>query len=407
MESQEELDRVTQGVQSLDQAISHHVEITQNQSAVLLRQSSTLDSISNNLNHIRCGFDTVANDISGGLRTEIATNFTDVKAATSSQTEMISGLLRQFQELTTSLNAKISQQSGIVGEIDNTSIDCDAITVVGSSHGEEQHWDEHLDESIERLCSLVDAKERTIRSDKAADIITDLQALLDATRIQVRKIKAKEEAPRYAIERGDDMSDSLPRDLERLRAMFTAAPRLSINQAGKPSSNWNETMESNDANCRTERAHPYPPGTVLRQTHGSQEIELGSGRLIITTNKRRRKYSMSQSQHDPEGDSEDDPEDFTAKLLFLPKDFENHKMIVASVHIHELLSGSSVSIPRLAVNRILPHESRVFDVVRHGDLGEFRLMLRRGEASFRDHDPHGASLLMVSSRVLSQGLRSN
>lgn len=145
-----------------------------------------------------------------------------------------------------------------------------------------------------------------------------------------------------------------------------------------------------------ERAHPYPSGTIVRQTRNRQAIELSAGTLIISTNKRRQECSGGHPQHDSGSDSEDDPEDFIAKLLFLPKDFKNRKMIEASVHMQELLSGSSVSIPRLAVNKVLPYGSRVFGVVGSGNLNEFRLMLRRGEASFRDHDPGGASLLMVS-----------
>lgn len=150
-------------------------------------------------------------------------------AATSSQMEMISRQLKELQEL----GGSFRQQSGVVGEVNSTSEENDASTVVGSSHGDERLWDENLNESIDRLCSLVDAKEGTIRSDKAADIIDDLRSLLDATQLQVRKMNAKEKASIYSIDR-DEISDPLPGDIERLGAIFMATPRVSINQAGMP-----------------------------------------------------------------------------------------------------------------------------------------------------------------------------
>ena len=59
------------------------------------------------------------------------------------------------------------------------------------------------------------------------------------------------------------------------------------------------------------------------------------------------------------------------------------------------------AIPRLSVHNIIPNNSPVFDVVRSGYLARFEEMLRKGEASLRDQDEHGASLLFVCNTLFS------
>ncbi|RGP66883.1 hypothetical protein FSPOR_6265 [Fusarium sporotrichioides] len=62
-------------------------------------------------------------------------------------------------------------------------------------------------------------------------------------------------------------------------------------------------------------------------------------------------------------------------------------------------ANSSVSsISRLQVNRILPSDSPVFRMVAQGELQGLLQMLQNGEASLRDHDEDGASLLFYSMK---------
>lgn len=72
-------------------------------------------------------------------------------------------------------------------------------------------------------------------------------------------------------------------------------------------------------------------------------------------------------------------------------------MIVASIFQRETELDVSSSISQITVNRVLPYDSRVFQVIKDGDLRELRRMLGNGEASLRDHDEYGASLLFVCS----------
>jgi hypothetical protein len=87
--------------------------------------------------------------------------------------------------------------------------------------------------------------------------------------------------------------------------------------------------------------------------------------------------------------------DYTISLVFLP-DNQSHHMLVASLTQRELFAGSVSSISRLQVNRVLPSDSPVFKLVKQGKLQDLLQMLQNGEASLRDHDEHGASLLFVS-----------
>jgi len=72
-------------------------------------------------------------------------------------------------------------------------------------------------------------------------------------------------------------------------------------------------------------------------------------------------------------------------------------MLVASTLLQEVMGFPIDCTSRLDINRIIPSESIVFHLVREGRLQELREMLQRGEASLRDHDEYGASLLFVSN----------
>ena len=51
--------------------------------------------------------------------------------------------------------------------------------------------------------------------------------------------------------------------------------------------------------------------------------------------------------------------------------------------------------PIFSINNVLKAGSKVFRVVFNGDVEELKRMFEEGEASIRDHDEYGASLLHV------------
>ncbi|KAH8673392.1 hypothetical protein BX600DRAFT_433023 [Xylariales sp. PMI_506] len=85
----------------------------------------------------------------------------------------------------------------------------------------------------------------------------------------------------------------------------------------------------------------------------------------------------------------------TTKAVLIPTDSKRVGLIVASISQQEVFPGVSCSISQLAINPIIPSGSPVFDLVRRGNVQELRKMLQRGEASLKDHDEFGASLLML------------
>lgn len=122
------------------------------------------------------------------------------------------------------------------------------------------------------------------------------------------------------------------------------------------------------------------------------EIPLATGSMMF---KRRRTTSVKPSETASTG--EDTQKECVTTVTFMPNYAQNPYMIVASEYFSQYSSRQHVSsISYLAINPVLPTESRVFQVVERGDLQQLREMLQNGEASLRDTDVNGCSLLHVS-----------
>jgi hypothetical protein len=87
-------------------------------------------------------------------------------------------------------------------------------------------------------------------------------------------------------------------------------------------------------------------------------------------------------------------------VTYLPRYNQQKFMIKANWHITKnWLTGKVSSISHLAINCVLPIGSAVFEVVDNGQLRELQEMLQTGQASLRDHDEEGRSLLFVRSHI--------
>jgi len=93
----------------------------------------------------------------------------------------------------------------------------------------------------------------------------------------------------------------------------------------------------------------------------------------------------------------------TTQVSFVPKQQRLHGF---NAYFHQARNwrGTQQFIPRLVLNNTIPSDSPVFAVVRSGRVEELQQMLARGQASLRDQDEHGASLLFVS-RTLGYYIR--
>ena len=141
-----------------------------------------------------------------------------------------------------------------------------------------------------------------------------------------------------------------------------------------------------------------PRRLIKHQKHSYHCIDIGIGTLAITA-RRRTRSSGPASATDCDTFNIRDTTELTMTVSFLPNDAGKFHMLVASTLQQEISRCSVYSISRLCVNRVLPADSYVFDVVREGQLDELKRMLREGEASIRDHDEYGASLLFVSTLI--------
>lgn len=122
-----------------------------------------------------------------------------------------------------------------------------------------------------------------------------------------------------------------------------------------------------------------------------KELDIDCGVISVARTKRRR---VLRSDDEPTGRHYDE---FTAVVSFLPKKRKSSKTFTFSVHQRAFTNGVFSSIPGLCINNILPADSRIFTVVKQGNMVELQQMLRGGKASMRDYDEDGASLLFVRS----------
>ncbi|KAK3323336.1 hypothetical protein B0T19DRAFT_201627 [Cercophora scortea] len=237
------------------------------------------------------------------------------------------------------------------------------------AHGEEEESDavsSELLQTINELCMLIGVDERTIPSDDAEDIIEKLEKLLSCTK---SNHFAKLEA-------------GLAKDIGRMACHLRSSARLSLNQGDR------------------KNANHVGVGFIHRRNR-QQVLDAGTGQLIIST--RRLGYqskgpAVRRSDTDNQITRDEDAEDLATTFTFFPsKASTQRKMLkVSTHHTNQPTRGVSLSIPNICVNLVRPLDSPVFRLVTTGDLDGLLRLLAAGDASLRDHDEHGRSLLTYS-----------
>ncbi|KAI0805511.1 ankyrin [Xylaria sp. FL0064] len=224
--------------------------------------------------------------------------------------------------------------------------------------------------TVTRLCDLIKLKNQTYNvheeyDSEAEDIIEDLQTLLLlARRYGNTPNKAHEVDPAV-----------LRSEIRRFNLAF-AQFRLTINAEGQ---RWNERALFR--------------AITQKQTYAEIQVtDLGTLTLRVT--KRTQASSTIVEDTRPHGARYSD---HAMVVTFMPYDPSKFNMIVASTLQRNFWGNAAPSISRLDVNRVLPRDAPVFEVIRQGRLEKFREMLQNGEASLRDHDEFGANLLMYSA----------
>jgi hypothetical protein len=133
----------------------------------------------------------------------------------------------------------------------------------------------------------------------------------------------------------------------------------------------------------------------VSQERKRKNIQLPTGALSITTNKRRRKNRVTDTNAEDETDNE--LEQFIANVTFVPsKNSQRREMLSVSIEQSELLNGLLLKLPSIIARRTIPRSSLIFELAMGGRIDDFRELLMEGKASVWDHDEEGRSLLFVS-----------
>lgn len=279
------------------------------------------------------------------------------------------------QNTSTSRSKKVSRIIGEVNDDGSMSADNGGSAIANQDIANKS--DAHLLESIERLGRLVHEKERTFGDDDVEydAIIQSLGSILGA-------------AKRHA-------ADAAQGILARAITQFTkrhGSHGVTLNSQGMKSTH---AWPSRDLNEMLDQATSHQSkrkSGVLERDLMFQQIPLTTGSLMF---KRRRTTRMASSGADWAGEGRQ--RDCVTTAAFLLNNTQNPYMIIASEYSMQYSKRQGVlSMSYLSINPVLPTSSRVFQVAESGTVQQLREMLQNGEASLRDTDVYGCSLLHVS-----------
>ncbi|KAI1410600.1 ankyrin [Hypoxylon sp. FL1857] len=326
-----------------------------------------------NFSSLRQGISDALNTQSETIRTGLDTLHGSIAALTSMSQPQGQSMLDLLQEIKGLIITSTQPNQAYAAESSCAESILSPASPSESRNQETTDEDTELIDSIDRLCDLVHDKGRIIDTysddnEESRGIIQNLQTILQSAseRGQVINWNTTHSKP------GESSKEEFKRISRRFERAFDQY-RIAVNQG--------VTIRK----CSSDK--------VMKRIRGYQEIRMKVGTLALMFDH----CKWSKKAVNPGRDlSEDAHSDYTISCTFLPDDPRRFHMLVGSTFQREIERGAVSSISRLAVNRVLPPESRVFKVVLDGDLHELQRMLRDGEASLRDHDEDGASLLSYS-----------
>lgn len=315
-----------------------------------------------------------------GVHAHLVSNET-VKEMVARNHTQLQDILCQVKQLVQNTSTSRSTNAlGIIGELnDDGSMSTDDEGSATANQDEANKLDAHLLESIERLGRLVHEKERTFGDDDDDvvydTIIQSVGSLLGA-------------AKRYAA---DTAQDTLSRAIARFAKRHGSHGVILNSQGMKSTQAWSGSGLTKMPDQATSRQSKRKSGALERDLM-YHEIPLTTGSLMF---KRRRTTLMEPSDGDWTGEGRH--KECLTTAAFMPNNTRNGCMIIASEYVLQHSKRQGVlSMSYLSINPVLSTSSRVFQVVKHGNVQELLEMLQKGEASLRDTDVYGNSLLHVS-----------
>ncbi|KAK9774981.1 hypothetical protein AB5N19_12534 [Seiridium cardinale] len=319
------------------QSSTQHTELVAKQSEAL-RILGTMDT---NVTLIR---DTTL------TQTHLASEFASLKS------EVVQTIQRQFTEAVTN------------GEYRD----------VNSTHKRKSITGSHstiVSRQLERLIRIVGEEPRNISGLDTEDLSDAIEKL---TRAVVKTWFYPDSYVDYVCA-GTIWTPGLTRQFKQLMANFTTADSIYFNMK-RPGSAFN-----------------HPEGVTMYKTEQSTLHSIDGILIVYTT-----KYRQSGNSDQDDSNSVLSPSsiDKTIVALLVPGKNSAGRLLKASFMKSNFpkMRGHLNLAPTISVYRIVPNTSNIFYYIREGDLYGFQQSLRSGEASLRDRDEFGASLLHYASK---------
>ena len=161
-------------------------------------------------------------------------------------------------------------------------------------------------------------------------------------------------------------------------------------------------VDTETATTAGPRSLGHPSNSPKTVERSGRTYMLPQGRASVST-------KITKALPRSNGNHYDDAqmESFSATLEYLPaSNFPYAKLVATVVHRVGLL-GSTTLYPSLTVSPIVPAQSEVFVAIKAGDLSGLKALLRDGQASLKDCDPQGRSLLGVRTILTQESFSAN
>lgn len=325
---------------------------------------------------------------------EAAMEARDSSSIPISEAAKIQGLLSAIMgQLQISVPNNKSPQSGIIGEVEgDQSIPVEPSEPIASNDVYSQMVRKRLEASLGRLSLLMMEKEQTHQAfgeneQNCASIIEDLGLVLVALVNEVEALSSN--------------------------SSLCTPCRSSMNSTAMGLKAFNKRFADDTlvVNARRPKTSSQAQARQLVTTSSSESdftrVKLESGLLTLSRKLMTWECNCACPNCEvcaiPCNSSRSDSgaaryTEHKTTVTFMTSKLQQPIMLNATNVIQRLRNSYSRSISHLAINRVLPYGSLVFQLVEQGKLQELREGLQRGEFTLRDHDEYGSSLLCYSTQ---------
>ena len=253
-----------------------------------------------------------------------------------------------------------------------------------------------LDDALGRLSKLVKEEEQTLFSVEEDSIINDMEQIL------VYLLKAEDHYKHHDIRQGkkracdesnggDDEDVQYQHDMKRMKRILNASDLIALKKKGTHSALYTLLFNTDVTGGKRQ-------SIVSNRLYFKTMCHVRSSSSGTFTIKARHGTNANATSHNVVTNSSVDEElqSFDVSVIYVPKTPQKAHIAFA-LSQRTLLEGCSLKTPILSVSALLPDDSKVFQVIKNGELDQLMKMLSLREVSLSDRDTKGRCLLNVSS----------